>query len=291
MDDTGAKSTPTSTGQPEATYTSSTPPDVSPSADPVTALGERIVAELGDARTNNILTRWLAHHTARLLDAADRARAAGDPDADARAAEARAAILDLWEHRSAWPGGWPPSRAAAIVHLLQELPDIEDPKWFRATALRRLQDIHHHVLAVLADLVAVPGDGVEEGWLRTFGDLLTPDEATLLTRAAGAPQRLDSLLRRRKSVISGLRRRLMVSEPSPAAGKADNAWPHGAGPTKVEEDDSPPPHPLVQLADAYRDSILDLLNRAAKGTGGGEVAGHRFDGDDGVDGVTEMKTF
>ncbi|MFF0371278.1 hypothetical protein [Micromonospora sp. NPDC005087] len=248
-----------------------TPPEGSPSADPVTALGERILAELGDARTNDTLTRWLAHHTAGLLDAADRARAAGDPDANVRAAEARAAILDLWEHRSAWPGGWPPSRAAAIVHLLEDLPDLEDPGWFRASALSRLQDLHHHVLAVLADLVAGDGDGVEEGWLLTYGDRLTPDEATLLTRAASAPRRLDRLLHRREPEISRLRRRLTQGEPGPAAGKDDSAQPDDSGSTiPVEEDASPTPHPLVQLADAYRDSILDLVRHAATGTGGVE---------------------
>ncbi|MFI5851534.1 hypothetical protein ACIA7R_27505 [Micromonospora chalcea] len=256
-----------------------TPPEGSPSADPVTALGERILAELGDARTNDTLTRWLAHHTAGLLDAADRAHAAGAPDANSRAAEARAAILELWEHRSAWPSGWPPTRAAAIVHLLENLPDLEDHGWFRASALSRLQDLHHHVLALLADLVAVPGDGIEEGWLLTYGDRLTPDEVTLLTRAAGAPQRLDSLLQRRELVISRLRRRLTVSESDPAAGNCNNAQPDDSGPTTpFEEDDSPPPHPLVQLADAYRDSILDLVHRAAAGPGGVEVVGQDTEG-------------
>lgn len=229
-------------------------------------LGERILAELDGAQTNNTLTRWLAHHTASLIDAADRARAEDAPDADARAAEARAAILDLWQHRSAWPTGWPPPRATAIVRLLQDLPDLEDPAWFRASAVGRLQDLHHHVLAVLADLVAAPGDGVEEGWLRTTGEHLTPDEVALLSRAVGAPSRLDNLLLRNESVSSRLRRQLTVSQAGPAAGPDGSPPPDGdVSATSLQEGASPALHPLVQLADAYRDTILDLLHRATAG--------------------------
>lgn len=231
----------------------------------MTALGERILAELGEAETTNTLTRWLTHRVARLVDAADRARAAGEPDAGARDAEARTAILELWQHRSAWPSGWPPSRAAAIVQLLEGLPDLEDEAWFRTNALSRLQDLHHHVLAVLADLVAASDDGVEEGWLKTFGDHLTLDETTLLTRAAAAPQRLDLLLRPRAPASAQLRRRLREIAAGGDVEEGEGTRPDSEkAATPQDADDAPPPHPLVQLADVYRDTIVDLLDRASR---------------------------
>src|SRR6185312_14602895 len=128
-----------------------------------------------------------SHHTARLIDAADRAAAAGDPQAAERAAQARAAVLELWDHRSAWPNGWPPVRTAKLVRLLDDLPEIDDPGWGQHNALGHLQLIHHQVLAALTDLALAASDDVDSGWLATFGDRLSPDEVTLLTRAASAP--------------------------------------------------------------------------------------------------------
>jgi hypothetical protein len=89
LDDTEATLESTGTKVPAVASTSSTPPDPSPPAEAVAALGERILAEFGDEHTNNTLTRWLAHHTAALLGAADNARDNAAPDADARAADAR----------------------------------------------------------------------------------------------------------------------------------------------------------------------------------------------------------
>ncbi len=162
--------------------------------DPTVILGERIVAELGDPRTGDTLSRWLAHHVAGLLGAAEQAELQRAPDAGDRAAQARAAILDLWEHRSAWPRGWPPPRAAALVRLLDDLPDIDDAGWGVHNLLGELQLLHHRLLAALTDL-AVTGDvnGVEEGWLNTFGQQLSPDEIAMLTRVASAPRRLTTL--------------------------------------------------------------------------------------------------
>ncbi|MCO7219245.1 hypothetical protein [Klenkia sp. PcliD-1-E] len=238
----------------------------------MTALGERILTELGEAETTDTLTRWLTHHAARIMDAADRARAAGEPDADARDAEARAAILELWRHRSSWPSGWPPSRAAAIVELLEGLPDLEDPAWFRVSAIGRLQDLHHHVLAVLADLVSASADGVEEGWLQSFGDQLTPDEMTLLTRAAGAPRRLNSVLRGGTSSLDQLRRRLALGgsenvdeEPAENTDAGESTSAKGPGVLLSSS------HRLVQLADAYRDVVKDLLRRAGSASSLGQV--------------------
>jgi hypothetical protein len=214
-------------------------------------LGERILAELGGSRTNDTLTRWLAHHTARLVQAADRAREAGDPDADARDEDARAAILQLWQARSAWPSGWPPPRAAEIARMLDALPDLDDPGWYDSTVLAQLHDLHHQVLAVLVDLATKGGGAdIEQGWLDAFGDRLTADEAMLLRRAATRPRRLNGLLR------WWARHTALKSDPDPNDRDADNAPSAAAA------------HPLIELADTYRNTILGLLHRTTEVTRG-----------------------
>ncbi|MGA8115832.1 MAG: hypothetical protein WCA46_19400, partial [Actinocatenispora sp.] len=227
-------------------------------------------------------------YTAGLMDIADRARDAGDPNAEAHAATARAAILELWQHRSAWPSGWPPARAVAIVRALDTLPDLEDPVRFSPnTNLSRLQNLHRHVLALLTDLAAAPGDGVEDGWLRTFRHQLTPDELTLLNRAASAPRRLDALLRQSEPVTSRLKRRTALGEPDLDAGKDDDAQPDRDEQATVD-DDSLPTHPLLQLADAYRDTVLNLLDLARPANTSAEdlnVTGQHADTSDAADGA------
>ncbi|MCJ8505267.1 hypothetical protein MRU69_10400 [Kocuria flava] len=239
------------------------------------ALGERILAELGEDRTTDTLTRWFVHHTAALMDEADHARATGDPDAEIRGGEARTAILQLWEHRSAWPHGWPPPRTLNIVRLLDDLPDFEDPIWQTTGALSRLQDLHHHILGVLTDLAARNGTSLEQGWLRAFGDHLTREEVMLLSRAAGVPQRLDKLVRTRETTMSNLRRRLMDEQADEEIADVEddvtrpNTGEHVA---PVAGADDWNEHPLVRLADIYRDSVIDLLRRANDGAGGGGVS-------------------
>lgn len=249
MDDTDPTPASTDTDPRTAASTSSTPTGQSQHADPLLALGEQIVAELGDPRTNNTLARWLSHHTVRLIHEAKTAREADAPDADARDTKAREAILELWQARAAWPGGWPPPRAAEIVRILNELPALDDEGgWYRPTILAHLQDLHYHILAILTD--SAVGDGnadIEQGWLDMFGDQLTPDEASLLRRAVARPRRIDSLLRwwNRRS----------DDQTKAAAGKNDAA-----------EEDTTPTHPLLDLADAYHAAIADLIQPTADDT-------------------------
>ncbi|MGO1053076.1 hypothetical protein [Crossiella sp. CA198] len=226
----------------------------SPHADPVTRLGERILAELGDDRTTNTLTRWLTHHVASLMEAADRAREDSAPDADVRAAAAREAILDLWKHRAGWPNGWPPPGAAAIVRLLNDLPDMTARTWGGATVVQQLHDLHHHVLGVIADLVAVSGTEVDRGWLDAFGEQLTADETLLLTRAASAGHRIDDLK---------LMRSLARGYGSDSDDDENDAEASGKS-----EGQTPQPHPLVWLADTYRETLLELVARLTKSTTG-----------------------
>jgi hypothetical protein len=79
-------------------------------------LGARIVQELGRDERPDLLGRWMAHRIAELITLADKA----DGDAASRLQEtASKAILDLWEHRSSWPRGWPPS-ALNVTEALRE---------------------------------------------------------------------------------------------------------------------------------------------------------------------------
>jgi hypothetical protein len=235
-------------------------------------LGERILTELGDPRTGDTLTRWLAHHTAGLIDAAEQAAAHHAPDADDRAARVRAAILDLWQHRSAWPSGWPPPRAAALIHLLDDLPDADDPGWGTRNLLGELQLLHYRLLAALTDVAVADGDGVEQGWLRTFAQWLTPDEVAVLTRVVSAPRRLAILLAadrtsfrpRAGQAVDGSGESAITSAAADAAGRNRTAEDH---------DIADPLSALWELAEAYREAVADLVQRATSGGGQAPSAG------------------
>lgn len=213
-------------------------------ADPVIELGEHILVGLKAEQTNDTLTRWLAHHIARLMTAADDARATGAPDADARASEAHAAILELWRHRSVWPEGWPPRGAAAMAALLDSIPELDSPGWHEDNSLSRLQNLHHQILATLTDLAAVGKDDVEQGWLDTFGDRLTADETTLLTRSATAAQRINALPQWLKVA------RAASSEANLAVDDSEDGA-AVASPLRI----------IVALVELYNGAIRDLVSR------------------------------
>jgi hypothetical protein len=239
LDGTDPVPEPTNPGTPgEAASTSSTPTGGSSPADRVADLGEQILAELGDARTNDTLTRWLSHYTARVISEADSARNTGDPEADALEAKARDAILDLWRSRSAWPNGWPPPRAAETTRLLAQLPALgDDIYWYQQNTLQRLQAVHHQIIAVLLDSVSAgSGADVEQMWLDKYGQHLTSDESVVLRHAAEQPRRVEELFR----------------------------WsaPASRQPSLNQENDAPTEGPvelLRQLADAYHETITGLL--------------------------------
>jgi hypothetical protein len=203
--------------------------DASPAPDSVVDFGERILAELGGSHTNSILVRWLAHHTARLVQAAESARAVGASDADDREAEAHDAILRLWQARTAWPTGWPPPRAAAVARLLEGLPELDDAlSRYRPIALGKLQDIHFHIVGALVDLATDAETDIEAGWLERFGDRLSADEAAMLRRVTDRPHRMTALR--------------ALRDPNPDVVEATEAT-----------------HPLLTLVDAYRETIVGLL--------------------------------
>ncbi|MFF7838233.1 hypothetical protein ACFZC6_05355 [Streptomyces ossamyceticus] len=207
--------------------------------DSVAELGERILAEFGDEHTNNTLVRWLAHHTARLVTEADQARARNAPEAAARAAEARDAILRLWQARSSWPTGWPPPYAAKLAATLDALPEPGNDKWTRPTVLARLHEIHHNVLAILVDLTTDEGPEDEEEWLKRFGRHLTAEESAVLRYAAHLPKRAAALQRGGE-----------VETPTDVDVDADES-----GTAAVVD-------VLAELAEAYRNTLTKLVAAA-----------------------------
>jgi hypothetical protein len=60
-----------------------------------------------------------------------------------------------------------------MARILEKLPDSSIPPWQPATPLTRIHDLHHDLLALLVAIVTSDGDDVEQGWLKTFGGLLT----------------------------------------------------------------------------------------------------------------------
>ncbi|WP_157901133.1 hypothetical protein [Streptomyces davaonensis] len=199
-------------------------------------LGERILAEFGDEHTNNTLVRWLAHHTARLVTEADQAREGNAPDAAARAAEARDAILRLWQARSSWPSGWPPPYAAKLAATLDALPEPGNDRWSRPTVQTRLHEIHHNVLAILVDLTTDDRPEAEEDWLNRFGPHLTEEESAVLRYAAHLPRRAAALQKRDEGETSA---------------DADVDVDRSGTAAVIEV--------LAELAEAYRNTITELL--------------------------------
>jgi hypothetical protein len=129
-----------------------------------------------------------------------------------------------------------------MAKILEDLPSLESDDWYRRTVPARLHDIHHHVLAVISDLAA--GDtsvDIEQSWLAMYGDQLTEDETTMLRRAAGKPRRLDALLH-----WNDLHKILDVH--------VDKGEQDPDATTKSIET-----HPLIKLADAYRDAVVSML--------------------------------
>jgi hypothetical protein len=221
---------PTTTRSQPAESTESTSTDTSIEHDNLMELGEAILRELELERSNDILGRWLAHHIAELMHAAKEEQSAGTATHSNQAAGAcREAILQLWQHRSHWPTGWPPARALQMARLLERL-DGEEPyaPWRDQNLLTALQTTHHRLLSALVDCVAVgEDDTVETKWLQRFPGRLTVDEVVLLTRAVETSTRLSQLV--------------LLTEGEPE--------------TDSDGDD----HPVLKLADTYRGLVADAL--------------------------------
>jgi hypothetical protein len=80
-------------------------------------LGQTIVRELHLEASVDTLGRWMAHYLAELLAEAERP----GPQQDAARRRCSDFVLKLWEKRAAWPTGWPPAGAAAVLAAIYPL--------------------------------------------------------------------------------------------------------------------------------------------------------------------------
>lgn len=88
-------------------------------SDAIIAIGKRLVVELDLDNSVDTLARWMAHHVAELMHAAD--DAVGD-DRIAKEVRVRDAILAIWAHRSDLPiNGYPLNRFEPILRTLTRL--------------------------------------------------------------------------------------------------------------------------------------------------------------------------
>lgn len=207
--------------------------------------GEKILHELDAARTDDTLTRWLAHHITELITTANRTRMTGTADEATHAAEqCRRAILDLWEHRTAWPSGWPPPGAKQMAEILNSI-DAPTFRFQRGSKLSQLQRLHHEVLAALVDeeTASDPSD-TAKSWLESYGQLLDVDERELLKLYVGRDDRVASTTEVSRS-----------EHPDDAHPRSDS-----------QAGRAPQGHRVLDLVRMYHDTVRSLLANEAEDT-------------------------
>ena len=111
---------------------------VSTRSEPLLELGKRIVNELGMDDSVDTLGRWMAHHIAELIQAAESAEVEDRPG---RLAQCTDGILALWKHRSHLPNGKRPLEDfEPILRALESLDPSDDrPRYFRTSRLEANQ--------------------------------------------------------------------------------------------------------------------------------------------------------
>jgi hypothetical protein len=89
-------------------------------------LGIHMVQELRLQRSNDTLSRWMVHHLAELMTAAEKAVS---PEEQTKATEAAAnLILKVWEHRANLPGGVNPMNSfSGVLRVLNHLNARDNP--------------------------------------------------------------------------------------------------------------------------------------------------------------------
>jgi hypothetical protein len=92
-------------------------------------LGQALIKELDLDRSVDTLSRWMAHHIAELIKAAETAKPEARPSEAGKCADA---ILRLWEHRSHFPDGKRPfDDLEPILRAIESLgPTNERPRYF-----------------------------------------------------------------------------------------------------------------------------------------------------------------
>lgn len=114
------------------------------------ALGRVIVRQLELERRGEVPTRWMAHHLAELIQAADMSEGDGRQAAEDRAAKL---ILELWANRRALPTPADPlSGYSDAIKVLRTMLPSGDP-WSRHRRQGSIDALLHDMFGAMAQLV------------------------------------------------------------------------------------------------------------------------------------------
>jgi hypothetical protein len=160
----------------------------------VVRLGERIVAELGLEDSTDTLARWMAHRVAEAINRAEKGRR---QDRDAAAD----LILELWDHRSSWPSGWPPEEAETFRRGLRDdryeprpsSANVENP-WL--AQIGELSELHRKEYQVWRRLAFAEASFEEEITRWMDEDLDRKEELLLASLVADQKEAVSSFAER-----------------------------------------------------------------------------------------------
>jgi hypothetical protein len=167
----------------------------------VAELGAKIVEQFGGVERDDILARWMAYRIAEVLRIAERGRTKAQREAAAR--EATELITRLWSLRTAWPEGWPPRNAAALIgRLTAPTPYWRPPQQVKSRwleILAQFERLHIHERQLLFDAALLETNFDEDAaTLERFQSSLQAEEvhvvASLTARRAAAAAEVLRLL-------------------------------------------------------------------------------------------------
>lgn len=151
----------------------------------------------------------MVHRIAELMEGARGARTKAEREA--AAAECEALILRVWERRSAWPKGWPPPVAAAVLDRLSSAerdpetfpfyrPKVADEgaqTWLDTFPL--MVDIQQTELDIWRDAALLEVDVRElTDWVEQHGNNMAEDERNALEQLIAAAERAGERLDTRR---------------------------------------------------------------------------------------------
>lgn len=154
----------------------------------VVQLGQRIVRELKLGREYDVLSRWMAHRIAELMDRADRSQTAEEREVAER--ECTDLIMRLWAQRASRTHARP---LAEIAAFLEQLVSLDQPQHFN----RRSDETETTWLGILPRLTylqrreeevckaaALAGVSLkqDEEWLQEHPGDLSEDEKNTIER-------------------------------------------------------------------------------------------------------------
>ena len=166
----------------------------------VTALGERIVRELGVEHSGDTLGRWMAHRVAELMNRAENVLSEEAKEQARR--DCTDLILRLWERRDGWPTGQPLAKVASFLRVFateqprreHNVSDAPQGSWLEA--LPKLLHIHEREEAIFRDaaLAELDSDTLasEKAWLEAHGEDLSEDERDSITTLINSQSYTDS---------------------------------------------------------------------------------------------------